>query len=342
MPEQAPRAASESSSPAVVVSGFVVLSGGTRLHARPEARSNFVELPAASSSDPLHRKFAAFEVVDGTGAWIKVRSLPPEDRAGHCVVGLATLSGSTLTAWVRRDKLVPVLQRPSTQTDAAHATMRFAPGLPVDDDNGTVPALSPTREPLAVDPESIGLSYQPSTYESPVIRVRSPLDTPLKFDGAEIHSNRLRGAGIRIQDKGRRVFTQGPAVYAIEQRNGTRWITVGTRCIRLEVADSATLYDDATLKPGATLGRFGPEPDDAPRLLAVPPGATVYWQDGTVAGTAHQSLSVRKPLERRGNVVCAQVGWSLSAPRFCFDPQVFDPQVFDPNSTSSWAPALVP
>ncbi len=331
-----PKASALSSSP-VALSGFVVLSGGTRLHARPETGSEFVTLPAASGSNPMLRRFVAFEVVGGRGAWVEVRNLSPADWGLHCVPGSALLSRVTLTAWVRRGELIPVLRRPSRSRDASGATLRFAPGVPVDDHAGIVPALSPTREPFPLDPALVGLSYRPSTFSSPVVRVRSPRDRPLKFDGAELHSGQFEGADVHIVDEGRGVWTHGPAVYSVTQRNGSQWVTVGDRCMRLEVADAVTLHDHATTEtsgPGAsfdTIGGLRPGNESATAFgnperqrTRIPAGATVHWPDGTVAGTVPQDFEVEGPPEQRGDLACISLMGHWSGTKFCFDPDVLE------------------
>lgn len=280
------------------------------------------------------RRFVAFEVVEGIGPWIQVRNLPHTDWPAHCVPGSALLSRISLMAWVRRDELVPVLQRPSTRSDTAGATIRFAPGVPVDNDDGIVPALSPSRKPFPVDPALVGWSYRPSTFSSPVVRVRSPMDTPLKFDGGELHPGQFESADVLIEDEGRGVWTRGPAVYGLEQRNGSQWITVGARCMRFEVADSAPLHDDATpesLGPGATIGALRSNQESgrtvgmpAKKRMHVAAGATVHWPNGAVAGTVAQDFEVEGPVEQRGTLVCVSLAVGWSGEKFCFDPNVLD------------------
>ncbi|MBV1857425.1 MAG: hypothetical protein KUG77_03365, partial [Nannocystaceae bacterium] len=83
--------------------GFVVLEHDTAMHRRPSTEAPALTLSFGTEAK-LGRRFAAFELVETRGGWIRVRPLSEQTGAKHCAGSWAPLHDFDVALWVRTQR----------------------------------------------------------------------------------------------------------------------------------------------------------------------------------------------------------------------------------------------
>jgi hypothetical protein len=270
----APATATTAAAPPAPPAKFVLARFGLPLYSRPEASA----LVQAERSDTEPVEYAdPYRFVAEHGDFVELESLGDGEDA-HCTWS-GSFEGVRVRFFVRRADLVALVTRAFDASWPNGTAISLLPGVPLEATGGGAYSVGANgfRFPLALPGDTVGITYQVAAHVPEAVQPRYvQRDAPMRFGDGLVP--------IEIQNANTYVYREA-------KHEAGLLVELRSRCARLTV-----LVAPSAIHTGDPPEAIGLEPAP-PRQLQpdrwrAPAGTTLYWPDGSAAGSVVAALTL--------------------------------------------------